>query len=200
MNKIAIKVSVLLIILIAIAKLSSLNGVEKKPETNLQIDKEYEVGFSPTDGCGNFTRHNKSLNPPDNYLPLSKDLNSDYSCGTKYFYIGEETEDTGLANNLSYYAMGSEKKVRRIRILLNVNNVNSIEQSIDSFEKSSAALYQVSLGREMPEEIKEAILSQSDGVWLEQEYQVKLVKSIWPTGKGFSLNFIIGDPYFSRPI
>lgn len=118
-----------------------------------------------------------------------------HSCGTRYKHIGTDNS-SALANNLSYYAAGTPDTVRRLRLLLNINQPSNDTLAREQLAAAAAPLFHAATGDSLPASIHAAIKNAVPGQWDESGYRIELKKDVWPTGKGYELNFVIRDPNF----
>jgi hypothetical protein len=153
------------------------------------------VGFPPIRAC-TFLSGNPAFPQSSSYTPFFQDSKNDYACGTKYYVILPGSNGAELDNNISYYVRGTPDSAKRIRILLNVNDASTFDTANNVFQKAAFDLFKAAFGKEINEEISLALGTSTPGQWTVNSYIVELQKDNWPTGKGFSLNFIIRDPEY----
>lgn len=152
------------------------------------------IGFPPAQAC-NFLSGNPAFSNPSSYTPFFPEMKNDYACGTKYYEV--LSNPAGLSNNLSYYVRGTPESAKRIRILLNVNDESTFATANNVFQKASSDLFKSAFHRDIEQDISIALGTSTPGKWMVDGYSVQLDKTVWPTGKGFELNFIIRDPAYN---
>ncbi|MFH0727988.1 MAG: hypothetical protein V2B19_16800 [Pseudomonadota bacterium] len=111
-----------------------------------------------------------------------------YFCSSSYKELG-----TGfpLKNNIAYYAEGSDQKVTKLKLVLNVNSKQEAKQAYAELKNSAEALLKKALNASLPQEASKAILAGSNGNWKIGNAKVSLIRADWPTGKGHEIIFIV---------
>lgn len=153
------------------------------------------LGFEPVVAC-HFLSSNVMFTKGGDYTPMWDDTLDDYSCGTTYFQLGPASGD-GLANNISMYGRGTSKVVERVNVLLNVNDASTFDKANVAFRSAASDLFTAALHKDLDEQIETALKTSAAGTWMVGSYKVELLRDDWPTGKGYSLNFVIRDPAFN---
>ena len=111
-----------------------------------------------------------------------------YFCSSTYKELGTSFP---MKNNSAYYAEGSEQKVTKLKLLLNVNSKQEAKQAHTELKNSADALLRKALNAPLPQEAKKAILAGSSGNWKIGNAKVSVIRADWPTGKGYEIKFIV---------
>jgi hypothetical protein len=111
-----------------------------------------------------------------------------YGCCSDYVKIGF---DEILANNIAYYINGNETKATEINITLNVNLPAKAKDAHAEFLRVAQALYLKATGKKLEDKLVEAITKGSSAEVDAESYTTKLVRDDWPSGRGYSLKFLI---------
>lgn len=148
---------------------------------------------TPENAC-NFLSAMPFINTPSKYKPYYTGSN-DFTCGTPYFEIVTPAGDTTLNNNISYYASGTEVKINKLTLMLNMNNRNPDAVKIaNGYYVNGSFEILKKMFPESPGEIADitsAITDGKEGDWSVEGWKVSSVKKTWPTGKGYELSFIL---------
>jgi hypothetical protein len=112
----------------------------------------------------------------------------DYFACSRYKNLG--TAEV-LPNNIAYYCEGSATKVTKIWLDLKVNVAADAPAAHLALAESAAAMCQAALGKELPAVVRTALLQGTPQTWQTGGYSLALVKHVWPTGKGYSVEFRI---------
>lgn len=116
-----------------------------------------------------------------------------YSC-TPYFEIG----DSIIPNNLAFYTEGSKEKVKILKLVLNVNNPEQLEDTLDFFIAVSETLLSQALSKDLPDTIKKAIMTGNNRKeYPEENIVVEFIKDVWSSRKGYSYKFVIENTFES---
>lgn len=104
----------------------------------------------------------------------------------------KRTNDKLISNNISYYIEGDEKTAKTLKLLLNVNSNNDIDEAHRILLNSSRVLHKHALNSELPNEIRDAILK---GVCIETAYNFYsiAVKKEYYRENVYSIYFIISN-------
>ena len=118
---------------------------------------------------------------------------TDYSdgtsgCASNYKDIGSGSP---MANNLAFYATGSDSTVDQVKLVLNFNQVKSVGMSISALGKASEKLSLEALGAPLPNSIKKAIVLGQPLTAAAGTGTIEVVRDIWPTGKGYEVQVIM---------
>ena len=82
--------------------------------------------------------------------------------------------------NITYYVEGLEKKAKRLKISINVNDKSMADIALKKLVKTTAVLFEKSLGEDIPDTILKDI---GKGEFMDINYkgkQLSLIKSYWP--------------------
>ena len=96
-----------------------------------------------------------------------------------------------MANNLAFYATGSDSTVDQVKLVLNFNQVKSVGMSISALGKASEKLSLEALGAPLPNSIKKAIVLGQPLTAAAGTGTIEVVRDIWPTGKGYEVQVIM---------
>jgi len=118
---------------------------------------------------------------------------TDYSdgtsgCASNYKDIGSGSP---MANNLAFYATGSDSTVDQVKLVLNFNQVKSVGMSISALGKASEKLSLEALGAPLPNSIKKAIVLGQPLTAAAGTGTIEVVRDNWPTGKGYEVQVIM---------
>lgn len=92
-----------------------------------------------------------------------------------------------MANNLAFYATGSDSTVDQVKLVLNFNQVKSVGMSISALGKASEKLSLEALGAPLPNSINLGQpLTAAAGTGT-----IEVVRDNWPTGKGYEVQVIM---------
>jgi hypothetical protein len=176
-----------------------LNDAMKNPKEllpqSLVVATNNGPGFEPVAAC-HFLSSNTMFTKGGDYTPMWDDTVDDYSCGTTYFQLGPATGD-GLANNISMYGRGTSKTVKRVNLLLNVNDAGTFDKANAAFRSAASDLFKAALHKNLDKQMEAALKTSTVGTWMVGSYKIELLRDDWPRGKGYSLNFVIRDPAFT---
>ncbi|WP_321833745.1 hypothetical protein [Pseudomonas kulmbachensis] len=109
-------------------------------------------------------------------------------CASNYKDIGSGSP---MANNLAFYATGSDSTVDQVKLVLNFNQVKSVGMSISALGKASEKLSLEALGAPLPNSIKKAIVLGQPLTAAAGTGTIEVVRDIWPTGKGYEVQVIM---------
>ena len=105
-------------------------------------------------------------------------------CASNYKDIGSGSP---MANNLAFYATGSDSTVDQVKLVLNFNQVKSVGMSISALGKASEKLSLEALGAPLPNSINLGQpLTAAAGTGT-----IEVVRDNWPTGKGYEVQVIM---------
>lgn len=109
-------------------------------------------------------------------------------CASNYKDIGSGSP---MANNLAFYATGSDSTVDQVKLVLNFNQVKSVGMSISALGKASEKLSLEALGAPLPNSIKKAIVLGQPLTAAAGTGTIEVVRDNWPTGKGYEVQVIM---------
>lgn len=109
-------------------------------------------------------------------------------CACNYKDIGSGSP---MANNLAFYASGSDSTVDQVKLVLNFNQVKSVGMSISALGKASEKLSLEALGAPLPNSIKKAIVLGQPLTAAAGTGTIEVVRDNWPTGKGYEVQVIM---------
>lgn len=92
----------------------------------------------------------------------------------------------GLGNNLAYYATGESadpSKLDYVSFILNVNNTSKKKNSYEELYRVSSKVGESIFGK-LPSDFKIIIINGKSKSWKENDWEIKVNTSIWPTGLG----------------
>ena len=120
--------------------------------------------------------------------PWAKGFDDFYGCSTTYKELGSGDV---LANNIAYYVSGNQTTATELKLVLNVNVKAKANDAHGEFLKIAQALYLKATGKKLEDKLVEAFTKGSSSEIAAKSYTTKLVRSDWPTGRGYELKFII---------
>lgn len=103
---------------------------------------------------------------------------------TDYYQFGPQKDGVGMQNNIAYYIEGTENKVTKMYINLNINNPTDKQNALKFLKEISEKTFKT-LNITMPKELSEAILNSKEFQLQVDGYQFsnKLEKSKIETWK-----------------
>lgn len=136
---------------------------------------------------------------PDSVCSFLSDLDlkgrkwTDYGDGTSGCASNYKDIGSGypLANNLAFYAAGSDSTVDQVKLVLNFNQTKSVGMSISALGKASEKLSLKALGAQLPNSIKKAIVLGQPLTAAAGTGTIEVVRDDWPTGKGYEIQVIM---------
>lgn len=96
-----------------------------------------------------------------------------------------------LKNNIAYYAEGDAQKIRKLKLVLNVNSKQEAKQAHTELASSAEVLLNKALNVPLPQQVREAILAGNSGKWQIGIANVSVTRIDWPTGKGYEVKLLI---------
>lgn len=120
------------------------------------------------------------------------DLAGLWSCSSKGLDLSAGRVG-GLANTLRFFAEGEAGpgRVERLKLFLNVNVPGEASGAQRRMADMAAVLVRRATGAELPLDAHQAVSAGKAGRWSAGGAQLVLEREVWPTGKGFSLRFIV---------
>ena len=109
-------------------------------------------------------------------------------CASNYKDIGGGSP---MANNLAFYAAGSDSTVDQVKLVLNFNQTKSVGMSISALGKASEKLSLKALGAKLPNSIKKAIVLGQPLTAAVGTGTIEVVRDNWSTGKGYEVQVIM---------
>jgi hypothetical protein len=137
----------------------------------------------PSKACDFLARDGFKPNTPYHHY-----YDEEWGCGSSYVEIGTGSP---LPNNIAYYVSGTQDKVEKLYLVINVNDRG---QAIGAHKRLLAAAHELlkaSLGQTLPEEAATAIENGQPKSWVINGAAVEVKRDDWPTGKGYEVHFII---------
>lgn len=109
-------------------------------------------------------------------------------CASNYKDIGAGEP---LANNLAYYVNGERQKVRSVKLVLNYNQPGSSQTATQALISAAQKLSDKALGANLPASVVSLIQAGKPGTVKAGRGEVVVVRSDWPTGKGYEIQVIM---------
>lgn len=103
-----------------------------------------------------------------------------------------EVSEGILPNNIGYYIEGTEKEVKTLKLILNINDKDDQSASHLKLNEISSGLFLKALKMQLPAKLKEALLKSNNYSTEYENYFVSVMKSTWPNNNGYSLKVILG--------
>lgn len=116
-----------------------------------------------------------------------KDLGGQWGCSSPYFEMG----GSPIPNNVAYYVSGTSNQATQLRLVLNVNSRAEETSARLSFFLYANALFKKALGIKLPKKLETAIEDGKPATWSKDKTQAKLIRTDWPTEKGYSLKLVV---------
>lgn len=113
-----------------------------------------------------------------------------YGCSSPYKELGEGFP---LPNNIAYYLTGNREQISELKIVLNVNAAAKRDAAHVEFAKAAALLYESAVGTKPNENFSKTMTAGNNVSGTAAGYGFELNRIVWPTGKGYELQFIIRD-------
>ncbi len=110
----------------------------------------------------------------------------EYWCSTPYRDIGQRSADA-LPNNVAYYVVGTAGSVKRLRLVLNVNQPGAAKPAHDALLKATSVLAPKAVGGDLDRKVSSAII---EGRSISQRVgtsQITVLRDNWPTGRGYEI-------------
>lgn len=159
----------------SIKQIKYLASREKKPAVVPSTD-----GWSPYQARKFLT--SKNLTPGDYHQDAFDE--SEWFASTSYLEIG-----TGIfPNNVAYYIEGDELIARKLKLVVNYNDVESEAETTVRFSEIASELFRNGMVQEMPDILIEKIHSKSPIVVNVSGKKIAIEIDSWPTELGFSIN------------
>ncbi len=139
-----------------------------------------------TEVCGYLTDRQM---PTGTYKP-------DYAGAPTYFACSDYKElasDGALKNNLAYYVYGPAERASQLKLVLNVNDEMSANIAHTALASGAEDLCHHALGSSLPRDVMHSIENGNSGEWTIGRLRVSLLRVEWPTGRGYELQFVIGE-------
>jgi len=120
---------------------------------------------------------------------------SGYKTDSMSYYCVSQPKPIGegypLPNTIGYHTNGDASTVKKVYLVLNVNQKSQAKAAYAALLKDAELLTKKALGENLPTAAKEAIKSGKSGNWKVKQASVKVSRENWPTGKGHEVKFII---------
>lgn len=100
-----------------------------------------------------------------------------------------------LLNNIAYYVEGDEHIARTLRLTANFNNSETQEQTLNELARCAAELFAAAMQQPIPDDLLNRLISRIPTTTTTNDKVIEIINENWPSGRGFSLRFIIrGQP------
>lgn len=112
---------------------------------------------------------------------------ADYGCTTPYKDIG-----TGypLANNLAYYAEGTQSTVRLTKLVLNVNQPAYAKSGHAELVRAADVLAKSVSGEPLSKSLRDALIDGKRSKGKLGKTGVTVIRDDWPTGRGYEVKVV----------
>ena len=120
-----------------------------------------------------------------------------FHCLSPYKELGTVAEPLGLGpkNNLAYYVDGDAERIHQMKLVLNVyHNVkprHEAKQAHQALVQAAKRLTQAALHTLLPKAAEQAIATGKPWQGTVKTATLELVRDDWPTGKGYTLDFLV---------
>jgi hypothetical protein len=135
---------------------------------------------SPTQAC-------KALNDVGLKTGVWKKDGDEFGCNSSYKEIGRSFP---LANNLAYYADGTDHSITQVYLVLNVNDRSQASSAHSALLKASHALSGKAVGVKLLQAVADAIAQGRAIRATIHQATVEVIRKDWPTGNGYELHVI----------
>ena len=116
-----------------------------------------------------------------------------FSCISPVKQLGTVPDplDLGLKNALSYHIDGDAERIHKMLLYLNVNQRHEAKQAHQVLAQAAKRHTQEALHTPLPKAAEQAIAAGKPWRGTVKAATLELVRDDWPTGKGYTLNFIV---------
>lgn len=104
-----------------------------------------------------------------------------------YMEIGDEV----LPDNIAYYVEGDEHIAHTLRLTANFNNAETQEQTLNELAWCAAELFAAAMQQPIPDDLLNRLISRIPTTTTTNDKVIEITNEDWPSGRGFSLRFII---------
>lgn len=112
----------------------------------------------------------------------------EWHASSSYLEIGEDV----LPDNIAFYIGGNATAVKSLKLILNVNYINTEKESLNVFLNAAMLLYNKALDKEMPINIKKAVLSGRQKKVKIKGTAISVTKHSWSMKiNGYDMKFLI---------
>lgn len=136
------------------------------------------LSFDPSDACDSLSNIGLATRGWKNQY------DSEFGCSSPYKELGAGAPP---ANNLAYYVEGDSTTVRKLKLVLNINNNRYAIAAHQELLKAAEALSLKMAGAELPEKIAGAIVSGTKASTNVESTNVDVIRIDWPSGKGYEV-------------
>lgn len=116
--------------------------------------------------------------------PLSE---AEWYASSPYLEVGKGT----FPDNIAYYVEGDEHIARRLKLVVNFNDRETMSSTRELFGQLAAVLFRAALGQEAPDKLTAGITEELPLRIATEEKVVRLVREPWPSGRGHTLRLFI---------
>ena len=104
--------------------------------------------------------------------------------GSNWVEIGNGSP---LPNNLAYYLTGDARHVKKVKLILNINDRRTERAALALLEDAAVAFAKRGAGGRLPRNVREAIVSAKDAREDRKGFSFVVDRTDWPTGKGYDV-------------
>lgn len=115
-----------------------------------------------------------------------------YICASEYQDIGTRTRDR-MANNLSYYVIGTQNHARKLKLLLNYNNPKQAASGTVSLIAAAKELAIAATGKSLPKTIESKLQAGKAGETTIDGIRHAVYRQNWPRGNGYEVRYVLSN-------
>ena len=94
-------------------------------------------------------------------------------------------------NNLAYYVTGDAGYVKKVKLILNINDRRTERAALALLEDAAVAFAKRGAGGRLPKGVREAIVAAKDAREDRKGFWFIVDRTDWPTGKGYDVTVVI---------
>lgn len=115
-----------------------------------------------------------------------------YICASEYQDIGTRTSDR-MANNLSYYVIGTQNHARKLKLLLNYNNPKQAASGTTALITAAKELAIAATGKSLPKTIESKLKTGKAGETTIDGIRHAVYRQNWPRGNGYEVRYVLSN-------
>jgi hypothetical protein len=116
-----------------------------------------------------------------------------FHCLSPYKELGTVADSLGLGlkNNLAYYVDGNTDRIDQMKLVLNVNQRHEAKRAHQELVRAAKVIAQEALKLPLPKAAEQTIAAGKPWQGAVKAATFELTRDDWPTGKGYTLDFLI---------
>ena len=115
-----------------------------------------------------------------------------YICASEYQDIDTRTSDR-MANNLSYYVIGTQNHARKLKLLLNYNNPKQAASGTTALITAAKELAIAATGKSLPKTIESKLKTGKAGETTIDGIRHAVYRQNWPRGNGYEVRYVLSN-------